>query len=87
MANTEMQAATIIGVLGGRFVQFRPRNHSACRSRPRKWPKGYIRTVLSYGASGTHTPRSGINSAASLKRLVKLAMQMVKVSSTICPSS
>ena len=30
-----------------------------------------------------HTPRSGMSSVASLKRLVKLAMQMVSVSSTI----
>jgi hypothetical protein len=35
----------------------------------------------------SHTPRSGIISSASLNRLVKLAMQITMVSSTICPSS
>src|SRR5882672_189252 len=39
-------------------------------------------TVLSYGTSGVHTPRSGINSRASLKRLLKFAMQIARVSST-----
>jgi hypothetical protein len=34
-----------------------------------------------------YTPRSGMLSSASLKRLVKLAMQIASVSSTICPSS
>ena len=43
--------------------------------------------VLSYGHPDLHTPRSGINSRASLKRLVKLAMQIARVSSTIWPIS
>jgi hypothetical protein len=52
-ANTEMQVTTIIGVLGRRSrallearnlsEQLRPRDHSACKLRPRKWAKGYIR--------------------------------------------
>ncbi len=39
------------------------------------------------GGRGVYTPRSGIFASASLNRLVKLAAQMTKVSSTICPSS
>jgi hypothetical protein len=52
-ANTEMQVTTIIGVLGHRSrtlleardcsEQLQPRDHSARKPRPRKWPKGHIR--------------------------------------------
>jgi hypothetical protein len=96
-ANTEMQVTTIIGVLGRRSralqeardcsEQLQPRDHSACKPRPRKWAKGYIRIGTLVREFQAYTPRSGIFSRASLKRLVKFAMQMARVSSTICPSS
>jgi hypothetical protein len=41
-ANTEMQIAVIIGVLG-RSKTFQSRDHSAWKHLPRKWAKGYIR--------------------------------------------
>jgi hypothetical protein len=59
-ANTEMQTAVIIGVLGRQVwallearkseVQLQPRDHSARKPRPRKWAKGYIRigTLVRY---------------------------------------
>ena len=59
-ANTEMHAATIIGVLGRRVrallearkleEQLQPRDHSACKHRPRQWDEGYIRigTLVRY---------------------------------------
>jgi hypothetical protein len=48
-ANTEMQTAVIIAVLA-HSEEFQPRDHSACKPRPRKWPKGYIRigTLVRY---------------------------------------
>ena len=41
-ANTEMQIAVIIGVLG-RSKPFQSRDHSARNPLPLKWAKGYIR--------------------------------------------
>jgi len=67
--------------------QLQPRDHSARKPRPRKWAKGYIRVGTLVRLFQPYTPRSGIFSRASLKRLVKFAMQMARVSSTICPSS
>jgi len=43
--------------------------------------------VLALGTPSIQTPRSGMSSVASLNRLVKFAMQIVRVNSTICPSS
>jgi len=40
-ANTEMQTAVIIGLLGC-SLQLQPRDHSAAEARPRKWIEGYI---------------------------------------------
>src|SRR5580704_16692817 len=40
-ANTEMQTAVIIGLLGC-SLQLQPRDHSAAEARPRKWTGGYI---------------------------------------------
>ena len=40
-ANTEIQATSIIAVPGSSDL-LQPRDHSAFRPRPRKWPKGYI---------------------------------------------
>jgi hypothetical protein len=85
-ANTEMQIAVIIGAPGLQNSS----NHatilpgSAVRTNGSRVTFG---SVLSNGTFGAHTPKSGIFSRASLKRLVKFAMQMAKVSSTICPSS
>jgi len=50
-------------------------------------PRVTFASVLLNGTTGPYTPMSGIFSRASLKRLVKLAMQIARVSSTICPSS
>lgn len=45
-ANTEMQTAVIIGLLGC-SLQLQPRDHSAAESRPSKWTEGYIRSGTS----------------------------------------
>jgi len=49
--------------------------------------RGTFAPVLWYRPQDRYTPRSGMFSSASLKRLVKFAMQIATVSSTICPSS
>jgi hypothetical protein len=43
MASTEMQATTILGVLG-RSEQLQLLDHSVRSPRARKWDEGYIRT-------------------------------------------
>jgi hypothetical protein len=42
-ANTEMQTAVTIGLLGCSML-LRLRDHSAAQARPRKWTEGYIRS-------------------------------------------
>ena len=91
-ANTEMQttviiASSVLGYLARNSVAL---NHAIILPADTvraNGPRVTFVSVLSYRTSGYHTPRSGTLSRASLKRLVKFAMQMVRVSSTICPSS
>ena len=85
-ANTEMQTTVIIAS----SVVLSSSNHAIILpGGPARanGPRVTFASVLSYGTSGLHTPRSGMFSRAALKRFVKFAMQMARVSSTICPSS
>jgi hypothetical protein len=80
-ANTEMQTMVIIA-----SSVLNTSNHAIILpGGPARanGPRVTFASVLSYGTSGLHTPRSGIFSRASLKRFVKFAVQMARVSSTI----